>query len=109
MKQDFSQIHQMSSHSPAQTQAQVSTPDPGTHLVQVPESRCACVLPAMTNSVASGVCVREGMGATLLGVDYKLGIMGFGLSCKAFLCPRWGETVGVCLWLLKQWKREARV
>lgn len=61
VRQGFSQIHRMSSHSPAQMQARVSTHDCGTHLVQVPQSRCACVLRAVTklHSVAPGVCVRE--------------------------------------------------
>lgn len=113
MRQDFSQVHQMSSHSPAQMQAQVSTPKSGTHLVQVPESRCACVLHVVTrlHSVASGVYATEGMGAALLGVDYKWSLIGFGLSCRAvFLCPRGREKVEVCFWMLKQWlKHEGRV
>lgn len=101
MRQDLSQVHQMSSHSPAQMQAQGSTPDSGTRPVQVPESQCAVT---KLHSVASGVCVREGKGATLLGVACTRSLMGFGLSCKAvFLCPRGGEKVEVCFWLLKQW------
>lgn len=51
------------------------------------------------------------MGVTLLGVDCKWSLMGFGLSCKAvLLCPRGGEKEEVCFWLLKQWmKREGHV